>query len=113
VVTLACALVGGDSIQPYHTLSIPVIVSPLTGRELSHGVLKFMQASLGSVPLVHVDDVCEAHIFCMEQPSIAGRFLCAAGYPNMQDYVDRFAAKYPEIEMKLKEYVFRISIDDY
>uniref|UniRef100_A0A0E0AMB9 NAD-dependent epimerase/dehydratase domain-containing protein n=1 Tax=Oryza glumipatula TaxID=40148 RepID=A0A0E0AMB9_9ORYZ len=114
VVTLACALVGGDSIQPYHTLSIPVIVSPLTGRELSHGVLKFMQASLGSVPLVHVDDVCEAHIFCMEQPSIAGRFLCAARYPNMQDYVDRFAAKYPEIEMKLKEVVgegVRVKVD--
>jgi nucleoside-diphosphate-sugar epimerase len=103
VVTLACALVGGDTLQPCLWSSIPVIVSPLTGDELYHNALKFMQALLGSVPLAHIDDVCDAHVFCMDQPSIAGRFLCAAGYPNMKDYIDRFAAKYPEIEIKLKE----------
>uniref|UniRef100_A0A0D3GT77 NAD-dependent epimerase/dehydratase domain-containing protein n=1 Tax=Oryza barthii TaxID=65489 RepID=A0A0D3GT77_9ORYZ len=105
VVTLTCALIGGDTdtTQLYHSLSIPLIVSPLTGQELYHGGLKSLQALLGSVPLAHIDDICEAHIFCMEQqPSIAGRFLCAVGYPNMQDYVDRFAVKYPEIAIKLK-----------
>ncbi|KAF2923775.1 hypothetical protein DAI22_07g219000 [Oryza sativa Japonica Group] len=105
VVTLACALVGGDTLQPCLWSSIPVIVSPLTGDELYHNALKFMQALLGSVPLAHIDDVCDAHVFCMDQPSIAGRFLCAAGYPNMKDYIDRFAAKYPEIEIKLKEVI--------
>uniref|UniRef100_J3MMP9 NAD-dependent epimerase/dehydratase domain-containing protein n=1 Tax=Oryza brachyantha TaxID=4533 RepID=J3MMP9_ORYBR len=109
VVTLACALVGGDAdtTQPYHSLSIPAIVSPLTGDERPHGtLLKFLQALLGSVPLAHVDDVCEAHLFCMDRrPPIAGRFLCAAGYPNMQDYVDRFAARYPEMKIKLDEVV--------
>ncbi|EAZ40562.1 hypothetical protein OsJ_25018 [Oryza sativa Japonica Group] len=105
VVTLTCALIGGDTdtTQLYHSLSIPLIVSPLTGQELYHGGLKSLQALLGSVPLAHIDDICEAHIFCMEQqPSIAGRFLCAVGYPNMQDYVDRFAVKYPEIAIKLQ-----------
>ncbi|KAF0907193.1 hypothetical protein E2562_015702 [Oryza meyeriana var. granulata] len=105
VVSLACALVGGDTLQPYLWSSIPVVVAPLTGSEVYHNALKFMQALLGSVPLVHIDDICEAHIFCMEQPSIAGRFLCAGGYPNMKDYVDRFAAKFPEMEIKLKEVV--------
>ncbi|XP_006657922.2 putative anthocyanidin reductase [Oryza brachyantha] len=103
VVTLACALVGGDTLQPRLWSSIPVIVAPLTGDEGYHNSLKFIQALLGSLPLAHIDDVCDAHIFCMEQPSIAGRFLCAAGYPNMKDYVDRFAAKFPDIEIKLKE----------
>uniref|UniRef100_A0A0E0LMZ2 NAD-dependent epimerase/dehydratase domain-containing protein n=1 Tax=Oryza punctata TaxID=4537 RepID=A0A0E0LMZ2_ORYPU len=79
VVTLACAVVGGDTLQPYLWSTIPVIVSPLTGDELCHNALKFLQALLGSVPLVHIDDVCDAHVFCMDQPSIAGRFLCAAG----------------------------------
>ncbi|KAF0907195.1 hypothetical protein E2562_015704 [Oryza meyeriana var. granulata] len=107
VVTLACALVGGDddTTQLYHSLSIPAIVSPLTGQEFYHSTLKFLQSLLGSVPLAHIDDICEAHIFCMEQPFVAGRFLCAAGYPNMQDYVDHFAAKYPEMKIKLQEVV--------
>uniref|UniRef100_A0A0D9X168 NAD-dependent epimerase/dehydratase domain-containing protein n=1 Tax=Leersia perrieri TaxID=77586 RepID=A0A0D9X168_9ORYZ len=105
VVSLVCALVGGDTLQPYLWSSIPVIVAPLTGNEQYHNALKFMQALLGSVPLAHIEDICNAHIFCMDQPSIAGRFLCVAGYPNMKDYVDHFAAKFPDIEIKLKEVV--------
>uniref|UniRef100_A0A0E0LMZ3 Uncharacterized protein n=1 Tax=Oryza punctata TaxID=4537 RepID=A0A0E0LMZ3_ORYPU len=75
VVTLPCALIGGDTLQPYLWSSIPVIVSPLTGDELYHNTLKFMQALLGFMPLAHIDDVCDAHVFCIDQPSIAGRFL--------------------------------------
>ncbi|BAF22092.1 NADPH HC-toxin reductase 1 isoform X1 [Oryza sativa Japonica Group] len=107
VVTLACALVGGDAdtTRLYHLLSVPAIVAPLIGQESYHGGLKYLQALLGSVPLAHIDDVCDAHVFCMEQPSIAGRFLCAAGYPNMKDFVDHFSAKYPEITIKLREVV--------
>ncbi|KAM3214239.1 hypothetical protein ACQJBY_066599 [Aegilops geniculata] len=103
VVTLACGLVGGDTIQPILWSSIPVVVAPLTGNEMHHNSLKFMQALCGSVPLVHIDDACEAHLFCMDQPSMAGRFLCAVGYPNMEDYVARFAARYPEHKILLKK----------
>ncbi|KAG8079841.1 hypothetical protein GUJ93_ZPchr0007g5405 [Zizania palustris] len=104
VVTLVCALVGGDTdtTQGHHMLSLPLIVAPLTGCELYHGVLMFLQALLGSLPLAHVEDICDAHVFCMEQSSIAGRFLCATGYPSMKDCIDRFAIKYPE-QMKLRE----------
>ncbi|VAH28221.1 unnamed protein product [Triticum turgidum subsp. durum] len=103
VVTLACGLVGGDTIQPILWSSIPVVVAPLTGNEMHHNSLKFMQALCGSVPLVHIEDVCEAHLFCMDQPSVAGRFLCAVGYPNMEDYLARFAARYPEHKILLKK----------
>uniref|UniRef100_A0A0E0AMB5 NAD-dependent epimerase/dehydratase domain-containing protein n=1 Tax=Oryza glumipatula TaxID=40148 RepID=A0A0E0AMB5_9ORYZ len=105
VVTLACAVVGGDTLQPCLWSSIPVILAPLTGDEPYHNSLKFLQALLGSVPLVHIEDACDAHVFCMDQPSIAGRFLCAAGYPNMKDCIDHFAAKFPDIEIKLKEVI--------
>ncbi|XP_047061929.1 putative anthocyanidin reductase [Lolium rigidum] len=105
VVTLACGLVGGDTIQPILWSSIPLVVSPLTGNEAYHNSLKFMQAVMGSVPLVDIEDVCDAHIFCMEQPAMAGRFLCIAGYPTMQDYVARFATKHPEHKILLKKVV--------
>lgn len=103
VVTLACGLVGGDSIQTYLWGSYAAIVAPLTGQDASHNALLFLQALLGSVPLVHVEDVCEAHVFCMEQESMAGRFLCAAGYPNMRDIVDHFAAKHPDLKIQLTQ----------
>lgn len=103
VVTLACGLVGGETIQPVLWSSIPIIVAPLTGNEAYHNAFKFMQALLGSVPLVHIEDACEAHLFCMDRPAMAGRFLCSAGYPSMQDYVARFAAKHPEHKILLKK----------
>lgn len=103
VVTLACGLVGGDSIQTYLWGSIAAILAPLTGQAVSHNALLFLQALLGSVPLVHVEDVCEAHVFCMEQESMTGRFLCAAGYPNMRDIVDHFAAKHPDLKIQLTQ----------
>lgn len=106
VVTLACGLVGGDSIQTYLWGSIAAILAPLTGQAVSHNALLFLQALLGSVPLVHVEDVCEAHVFCMEQESMTGRFLCAAGYPNMRDIVDHFAAKHPDLKIQLTQYVY-------
>nr|CAD1843304.1 unnamed protein product [Ananas comosus var. bracteatus] len=104
VVSLACGLVGGgNTILPYTPLSVRVIVAPLTGEEICHRQLMFLQALLGSVPLIHIDDVCEAHIFCMERPSIAGRFLCAAGYPAMQECVDYFVKEFPGIKLIIKE----------
>ncbi|KAI4999120.1 hypothetical protein ZWY2020_059873 [Hordeum vulgare] len=106
VVTLVCGLVGGDTLHPVLSSklsSVTMVVAALTGNEIHHNALCFMQALLGSVPLVHIEDACEAHLFCMDQPSMAGRFLCAAGYPIMQDYEARFAAKYPEHKIILKE----------
>ncbi|CAN6176093.1 unnamed protein product [Urochloa humidicola] len=103
VVSLACGVTGGDTIQPDLWGTIPLLVSPLTGDALHHNSLLFMQALLGSVPVAHVEDVCEAHAFCMDQPAMAGRFLCAAGYPNMRDILDRFAAKFPDIKIQLNQ----------
>ena len=36
---------------------------------------------------------------------MAGRFLCAAGYPNMRDILDRFASRFPDIKIRLQQYV--------
>ncbi|KAK1679031.1 hypothetical protein QYE76_039879 [Lolium multiflorum] len=81
------------------------MLSPFTGVELYHRTLRFLQA-LGSVPLVHVDDVCGPHI-CMERLAdiASGRYLCAAAYPNMQDILEHYAGKHPELKLMIKEVV--------
>ncbi|KAJ1260144.1 hypothetical protein BS78_10G209900 [Paspalum vaginatum] len=86
-------------------------VSPVSSKELAFGLL---QRLLGSELLVHVDDACDALVFCMERPqSIAGRFHCAAAYPTIHDAVDHYvdrtevvARVVPEVD-KLGELGFR------
>ncbi|KAF7007663.1 hypothetical protein CFC21_022582 [Triticum aestivum] len=106
VVVLVCGLVGGDTILPYISDSLHVMLSPLTGIEIYHNSLKFLQALLGSVPLVHVDDVCEAHVFCMEKSSdvVGGRYLCTTAHTNMHDILEHYARMHPELE-RIKEVV--------
>ncbi|CAL5054060.1 unnamed protein product [Urochloa decumbens] len=96
VVTLACSVV--DTLLS-DGASVSRVVSPVTRDASRFGALRMAQRLAGSVPLVHVDDVCNALVFCMERPSMAGRFLCAAAYPTITDIVGHFAAKYPHLEL--------------
>jgi hypothetical protein len=38
----------------------------------------------------------------MEQPSLSGRFLCAAAYPTIHDILDHYGSKFPHLDL-LKE----------
>ncbi|GJN38974.1 hypothetical protein PR202_gb28060 [Eleusine coracana subsp. coracana] len=102
VVTLALAVVAGDTVLGRVPETLEFTVSPVSRNEPCFGFLRLMQRLLGSVALVHVDDVCDALVFCMERPSIAGRFLCAAAYPTIHDVVDLYATKFPHLDV-LKE----------
>ncbi|WVZ79169.1 hypothetical protein U9M48_026780 [Paspalum notatum var. saurae] len=99
VVTVPCPLVSGDTLQGRTTEGLGCTASPVTRDARQFGVLRMLQGLMGSVPLAHVDDVCDALVFCMEQPSMAGRFLCAAAYPTLYDVVAHFAAKYPHLDL--------------
>ncbi|KAL0925178.1 hypothetical protein M5K25_003490 [Dendrobium thyrsiflorum] len=101
-VSLVCALVGGNGILEYMPGSISVIISPLSGQRLPYKRLKMLQEMLGSVPLVHIDDVCEAHIFCIEHEIIYERFICVSHWPMMQEIVDYYKHKFPNAQV-LKE----------
>lgn len=77
VMTVACGLVGGVTVLSYVPKTDGIINSQIT-RNLdgfNYGLM-FIQQVIGSIPIVHIDDVCETHIFCIESPKIKGRFLC-------------------------------------
>ncbi|CAL1386479.1 unnamed protein product [Linum trigynum] len=91
VVSLVTGLVGGDTILSHVPTSVEVIISPATGNLFgyNHGLM-LIQELLGSVPLVHVEDACEALVFCVEgekttAASLKGRFLCAAGSLSVRE----------------------------
>ncbi|CAL5360183.1 hypothetical protein CsSME_00050614 [Camellia sinensis var. sinensis] len=104
VVSLACALVGGGTLLSYFTVgaSLAVIISQVTGNLSYFSGLKCLQDLLGSIPLVHIDDVCEAHIFCMEKQSLRGRFLCSVVDPTIQEMANYYQENYPQLKISLE-----------
>ncbi|KAJ6800046.1 putative vestitone reductase isoform X1 [Iris pallida] len=102
-VSLACGLVGGDTLLPEYPLSVRLTVSPLNDDPVCQRPLKFLQALVGSVPLVHIDDVCEAHAFCVEQSSMTGRYLCAVAYPSLTEILEYYGHEYPTEMRMIKE----------
>ncbi|KAL5984695.1 hypothetical protein ACLOJK_041316, partial [Asimina triloba] len=73
VVSLACGLVGGDTVLRHLPLSMAMMISPVTAKLDFFKELMILQGMLGSVPLLHIEDACEAHLFCMEQSTMSGR----------------------------------------
>ncbi|CAN0840995.1 Putative anthocyanidin reductase [Linum grandiflorum] len=104
VVDLVTGLVGGETILPQLPGSAAVMTSPATGYQFgyNHGLM-FLQELLGSVPLVHVDDVCEALLFCMgnktSSSSLKGRFICAVGSMSVREIATHIRDHYPELHV--------------
>ena len=99
VVTVPCPVVAGDTLQGRATESLECAASPVTRDERRFGALRMLQRLMGSVPLVHVDDACDALVLCTERPSVAGRFLCAAAYPTIRDVAAHFAGMFPHLDV--------------
>lgn len=43
-----------------------------------HPILVTVQSRLGLIPLVHIEDICNAQIFLMENNAAEGRYICSA-----------------------------------
>lgn len=78
VVTIGPSAVCGPSLTSTFPVSCRLItgVSPESSEFTQLG--NFTQMKFETVSLVHIDDVCEAHIFLMEQPNVEGRHICSA-----------------------------------
>ncbi|KAL2233809.1 UNVERIFIED_CONTAM: putative anthocyanidin reductase [Sesamum indicum] len=85
VVSLACGLVGGDTIQSSMAESMGVLISQATNDGSRYKVLRVLEDLLAKVPIAHIQDVTEAHIFSMENSHINGRFLCASAFLKSVD----------------------------
>ncbi|GAU47761.1 hypothetical protein TSUD_387200 [Trifolium subterraneum] len=102
VVTLAVGLVGGDALLSFIPSTVAVIIAQLKDNEAKYKSLKFVEDICGKIPLVHVDDVCEAHIFCAENSSVNGRFLVASSYASSAEVANYYLQNYPEFDLKEK-----------
>ncbi|EOX95754.1 NAD(P)-binding Rossmann-fold superfamily protein, putative [Theobroma cacao] len=99
VVSLVCGLVGGKTLLSSMPESMGVLISQAAKNKRRYRTLRFLEELLGRVPILHIEDVCNAHIFCLEKPSIKGRFLCASAYLSSADIASHSRKLYPHIEI--------------
>jgi len=50
---------------------------------------------MGSIALVHIEDICSAHIFLMEHAKAEGPYICCALNSLMSNLVEHLAEEYP------------------
>lgn len=103
VVILGCGWVGGPTLLSNISTSMTGQLSVVTGDENNYKYLKFIEEVDGKIPLVHIEDICEAHIFLMENnDSMNGRFLCASSYVSSAEIASYYQQNYPEFHVNQK-----------
>ncbi|KAB1215312.1 Dihydroflavonol-4-reductase [Morella rubra] len=84
---------------PFFTLEVPssirVLLSPITGDPEFFRILSAVNARMGSIALIHIEDICSAHIFLMQQAKVHGRYICCAQNCLMSKLVEHLAEEYP------------------
>ncbi|XP_057873757.2 putative anthocyanidin reductase isoform X1 [Cryptomeria japonica] len=100
VVTIGPSAVGGPFITPYISSSLHALLFFLPGnKEILNSVARSIFSAFGTFPVVHINDVCNAHIFLMEEPAAQGRYLCSADTLSVEE-LERFITKrYPDLKI--------------
>ncbi|XWS46195.1 hypothetical protein CRYUN_Cryun14cG0043900 [Craigia yunnanensis] len=98
IVSLVCGLVGGGTLLSSMPESMGVLISQVTKNKTRYNT-RFLEELLGKVPILHVEDVCDAHIFCPETPSIKGIFLCASAYLSSSEIASHYRKNYPDMKI--------------
>lgn len=63
---------------------------------------------LESIQFVHLDDLCESHIFLFERPEAKGRYICSSHDINIYDLAKMLKNRYPEYNIPQKLVLFNI-----
>lgn len=58
-----------------------------------------MQLISGSISIVHVEDVCEAHIFLAEKETASGRYICCAVNTSVPELAKFLSKRYPQYQV--------------
>ncbi|XP_073002871.1 anthocyanidin reductase ((2S)-flavan-3-ol-forming) isoform X1 [Typha latifolia] len=98
LVTVTPALVVGPSLIPKENISLGLSLALLSGNSDFINFLGIMQTVSGSISIVHVEDVCRAHIFVAESAS-SGRYICCSINTNLFDLANFLAERYPEYQV--------------
>ncbi|KAF3947299.1 hypothetical protein CMV_026547 [Castanea mollissima] len=103
LVSVITTTVGG----PFLTFDVPssirVLLSPITGDPELFGILSAVNTRMGSISLVHIEDLCSAHMFLMEHAKAEGRYICCAQNCEMSKLVELLAEEYSSSHIRSVE----------
>ncbi|XVE77260.1 hypothetical protein DITRI_Ditri13aG0047900 [Diplodiscus trichospermus] len=99
VVSLVWGLVGGETLLSSMPESMGVLISQATMNKRRYSTLRFLEELMGKIPILHIEDACNAHIFCLEKPSMSGRFLCASAYLSSADIATHCRQHYRDMDI--------------
>nr|AHW45706.1 mutant dihydroflavonol 4-reductase [Allium cepa] len=89
LVTIIPTLVVGAFITTAMPPSMITALSLITGNEAHYSIIKQAQ-------LVHLDDLCEAHILLLNHPKAEGRYICSSHDVTIYDMAKMFRQNYPQ-----------------
>ncbi|WP_216080105.1 hypothetical protein, partial [Shigella flexneri] len=69
------------------------------GNEFVMNAMKGMQMLSGSISIVHVEDVCRAHIFLAEKESASGRYICCNANTSVPELAKFLNKRYPQYKV--------------
>lgn len=100
LVTVCPVLVVGAAPAVTPNVSVSAVLSPLSGSVDMARTLRLIEGDSGSVPIVHVRDLCRAQLFLAEEAAAAGRYLCCSLNTTSGELAGFLAAKYPKYDVK-------------
>ncbi|XP_060215591.1 vestitone reductase-like [Lycium barbarum] len=86
---------------PFVTPHCPGSVRDLMGYFF--GERDLMIEHYPTIPVVHVDDVANAHIFLFEYPNARGRYICSNVAITINQLTRLLSARYPEYKIPIVE----------
>ncbi|XP_042490905.1 dihydroflavonol 4-reductase-like isoform X1 [Macadamia integrifolia] len=89
LITIIPTLVVGQFLTPWMPPSMITAFALITGNEAHYSILK-------QVKFVHLDDLCNAHIFLLEHPEAKGRYICSSHNTNIIELAKMLRKRFPE-----------------
>ncbi|GMN35570.1 hypothetical protein TIFTF001_005389 [Ficus carica] len=94
-ITIIPVLVVGEFLMPTMPPSLITGLSLITGNEAHYSIIKQGQ-------FVHLDDLCNAHIFLYENPKSEGRYIVSSHDATIYDIAKLLKENYPEYNIPTK-----------
>nr|UXX62034.1 dihydroflavonol-4-reductase [Paeonia suffruticosa] len=88
-ISIIPTLVVGPFLMPSMPPSLVTALSPITGNEAHYSIIKQGQ-------FVHLDDLCNAHIYLFKHPKVEGRYICSSHDATILSLAKMLREKYPE-----------------
>ncbi|XP_057766518.1 putative anthocyanidin reductase isoform X2 [Salvia miltiorrhiza] len=95
LISVITTTVGGPFLTPTVPTSLQVLLSPLTGDPKFLPIFTSVNSRMGSIALIHIEDICNAHIFLMEHVDAEGRYLCCTRSCVVSELIELLRKEYP------------------